>query len=459
MLKGCLDKKDFTWTKEVDKAFEDLKIYIEKLPTLVAPKAGENLIVYLAASKECISAVLMAERGNDQRPVYFVSRVLQGAELNYLIMEKVVLALIHAARRLKIYFQAHNIMVMTNKPIRLLLSKPEKSMRVARWAIELGEYAIEFKPRNIVKAQLLADFLAETKEKDEEIDFKEKQQIDQTTRWKLYTNGASRCDGSRAGLMVVSPEGTEFTYALKFEFTSTNNEAEYEAVIAGLCIAKEMKIEEITVFVDSQLVSNQVNGSYEAKHDHTKQIQITKDLLKNFRHSEVQYIRRNQNKKADTLSKLASLTFEHLTKKVLVEKLAKKSIHKNKVAEAIVEEENSWMTSIIEYLVSGILPADKKLARKFRVKASNYRIIDRILYTRSFLTPWLRCVGLKQGKKVIREIYGGACGLHAGPRSLVAKITTLDITGHLCIETQRKLSKVVMHAKSTRESPGYQNKT
>ncbi|GJR17246.1 reverse transcriptase domain-containing protein [Tanacetum coccineum] len=229
-LKGYLDKKDFTWTKEVDKAFEDLKRYIEKLPTLVAPKAEENLIVYLAASKECISAVLMAERGKDQRPIYFVSRVLQGAELNYLIMEKLVLALIHAARRLKIYFQARNIM-----------------------AIKLGEHAIEFKPRNAVKAQILADFLAETKEEDEETDFKEKQQIDQTTRWKLYTDGASSCDGSRAGLMVVSPEGMEFTYALKFEFTSTNNKAEYEVVIAGLCIAKEMKIEEITVFVDSQL--------------------------------------------------------------------------------------------------------------------------------------------------------------------------------------------------------------
>ncbi|GJW36474.1 reverse transcriptase domain-containing protein [Tanacetum coccineum] len=194
-LKGCLDKKDFTWTREVDKAFEEMKRYIEKLPTLVAPKAGENLIVYLAASKE----------------------------------------------------------------------------EVARWAIELGEHEIEFKLRNAIKAQILADFLAETKEEDEETDFKEKQQTKQTTRWKLYTDGASSGDGSEAGLIIVSPEGTEFTYALKFEFTTTNNEAEYEAVIARLCIAREMKIKEVTVFVDSQLAANQVNGSYEAKHDYTKQ--------------------------------------------------------------------------------------------------------------------------------------------------------------------------------------------
>ncbi|GKE21239.1 reverse transcriptase domain-containing protein [Tanacetum coccineum] len=195
-------------TREADKAFEEMKRYIEKLPTLVAPKAGENLIVYLAASKECINAVLMAERGKDQRPIYFVSRVLHGAELNYPIMEKLVLALIYATRGLKRYFQAHNITVLTNKPIRLLLSKPKKSGRVARWAIELGEHKIEFKPRNAVKAQILTDFLAETKEEDEEMDLQEKQQPEQTTRWKLYTDGASSGDGSRAGLMVVSPEGT-----------------------------------------------------------------------------------------------------------------------------------------------------------------------------------------------------------------------------------------------------------
>nr|GEX98159.1 reverse transcriptase domain-containing protein [Tanacetum cinerariifolium] len=87
-LKGYMKKKDFTWTREAEKAFEEIKKYIEKLPTLMAPRAGEGLIVYLAASKECINAVLMAERGKDQIPIYFVSRVLHGAELNYPTMEK-----------------------------------------------------------------------------------------------------------------------------------------------------------------------------------------------------------------------------------------------------------------------------------------------------------------------------------------------------------------------------------
>ncbi|GJQ90294.1 reverse transcriptase domain-containing protein [Tanacetum coccineum] len=103
----------------------------------------------------------------------------------------------------------------------------------------------------------------------------------------------------------------------------------------------------------------------------------------------------------------------------------KKSIYEKQAEEATAKEGTSWMTPIMEYLVSGILPADKKLERKIRVKAPNYRIIDGILYKRSFLTTWLRCVGPKQAKNAIKEIHRRSCGLHAGPRSLVAKITTL----------------------------------
>nr|GEW14751.1 reverse transcriptase domain-containing protein [Tanacetum cinerariifolium] len=233
-----------------------------------------------------------------------------------------------------------------------------------------------------------------TQEKDDEEDFQSQEEKGKSTGWKLYTDGASGNDGFRVGLMIVSPEGMEITYALKFEFTATNNEAKYKDIKAGILIAKEMKIEEITVFVDSQLVANQVNRSYEEKHHHIKQyLQITKELLKSFRRFKVQYIIRNQDKKEYALRKLASLTFKHLTKKVLVEKLANKSIYEKQLAEETTKEENSWMTPIVEYLISGILPADKKTARKIRERS------------------------------MIREIHEGSCRLHAGPRSIVAKAT------------------------------------
>ncbi|GJZ38167.1 reverse transcriptase domain-containing protein [Tanacetum coccineum] len=127
--------------------------------------------------------------------------------------------------------------------MRLLLLKPEKSRRIARWAIELKEHEIEFKPKNTIKAQILTDFLVETQEEDDEATFQSQGDKGKNTGWKLYTDGASNSDGSGAGLMIVSPKGMKFTYSLKFEFTATNNEAKYEAIIACLRISKEMKME------------------------------------------------------------------------------------------------------------------------------------------------------------------------------------------------------------------------
>ncbi|GJW54171.1 hypothetical protein Tco_0098256 [Tanacetum coccineum] len=188
----------------------------------------------------------------------------------------------------------------------------EEMKRTVRWAIELGEHEIEYKPRNTIKAQFLTNFLADTQEEDDKTDFQNQEEKGKNTRWRLYTDRASSDNDSWA---------------------------------------------------------------------------------------------RNQNKKADALRKLAALKFEHLPKKVLVEKLANKSIYEKQVAEVATKEENSWMTPIVKYLISGILPADKQIARKIRIKAQNYRIIDKILYKRSFLTPWLR--------------------LHTRQISILAKVTTL----------------------------------
>ncbi|GKA71928.1 hypothetical protein Tco_0778144 [Tanacetum coccineum] len=76
------------------------------------------------------------------------------------------------------------------------------------------------------RAQILVDFLVETQEEDEETDFQNEEEKGRNTGWKLYTDGESSDDGFRAGLMIDSPEGMEFTYALKLEYTAINNEAE-----------------------------------------------------------------------------------------------------------------------------------------------------------------------------------------------------------------------------------------
>ncbi|GJW70761.1 reverse transcriptase domain-containing protein [Tanacetum coccineum] len=150
-LKKCTKKSDLQWTQEAEAAFKQIKKLIAELPMLTAPKEKEELIIYLAAAKEAISAVLMTEREGKQIPVYFVSRALRGPEINYNPMEKLVLALLSASKRLKRYFQAHAIVVITDQLIKQLLPNLEISGRMLKWKFELEGYDIQYRPRASIK--------------------------------------------------------------------------------------------------------------------------------------------------------------------------------------------------------------------------------------------------------------------------------------------------------------------
>ncbi|GJZ64543.1 reverse transcriptase domain-containing protein [Tanacetum coccineum] len=230
VLKRCKGKKTIHWTDEADKAFKEIKKFVQDLPTLTAPRAGETLTMYLNASKESINVMLFAKRSEGKILIYFVSRVLQGAELNYPALEKLILALVHAPRRLRRYFQAYMIMVPTGTPIKQALTGPKKTGRVAKWAIKLGEHDIIFLKRD--EREMPADFLLEIPFDDSEKKVKEKEVSNPSNEWKLYTDRASSLAGTGAGLMLIDPAGKEYTYALCFEFETTNNDAEYEALLA-----------------------------------------------------------------------------------------------------------------------------------------------------------------------------------------------------------------------------------
>ncbi|GJY10583.1 reverse transcriptase domain-containing protein [Tanacetum coccineum] len=421
-LKKCTKKSDFQWTPEAEEAFKQMKKLIAELPTLTAPREHEELIIYLAAAKEAISAVLMTDREGRQIPVYFVSRTLRGPEVNYTPMEKLVLALLSASKRLKRYFQAHTVVVITNQPIKQLLSSSEISGRMLKWKFELEGYDIQYRPRTAIKGQILADFIVERPEEESPDELMAEPEV-LPEPWTLFTDGSSCVDGSGAGLILTNPEGAEFTYAMRFRFEATNNEAEYEALIAGLRIAEQMGVKNLQANVDSRLVANQVNGSYIAKESGMVQyLNKVKTLAKSFKEFSIKQIPRSENKKADALSKIASTSFAHLNKQVLVEELKEKSINEKEILDVVEEEGNTWMTPISEYLTKEILPEDRKKARAVRRKAARYAMINGTLYKKSFLGPWLRCVGPLQANYVLREIHEGSCSMHSGPRSVVAKV-------------------------------------
>nr|GEW75428.1 reverse transcriptase domain-containing protein [Tanacetum cinerariifolium] len=286
-----------------------------------------------------------------------------------------------------------------------------------------GKLASLNRPRTSVKGQILADFLIEI--------LGDVPQAALTTAaqkepWTLFTDGSSCLDGSGAGLILTNLEGVEFTYALRFQFAASNNEAEYEALFAGLRIAKQMGVKNIQVNVDSKLVANQVLGTYVAKEDNMiKYMEIVRGLVSGFTTFSISQVPRSKNKQADALSKITSISFAHLSKQVLVEVLENKSIKEKEVAAVIEEDGPTWMTQIADYLKDGVLPGDNKEAKKLRLKARQYELMEGVLYRRSFLTPWLRCIGLLQADYVIREIHEGSCSMHVGPRSVVAKAIRL----------------------------------
>ncbi|XP_021986933.1 uncharacterized protein LOC110883510 [Helianthus annuus] len=375
VLKDCLQTDRFKWTSETEAAFQEMKTYICQLPTLATPVPGEHLLLYLSASKTTISAVMMVEREGKQIPIYFISRTLKGPEERYMPLEKLALALVFASRRLRRYFQGHKITLMTDQPLQKVLRRPELSGRLAKWAIELGEHSFEFKPRTAMKGQILADFLAEVPEDEEKkllkweaLERKEKEEEDKAV-WKIFTDGASSEEGSGAGITLISPEGVELTYAIRLDFENINNTAEYEALLAGMRLARKMKAKNVEASTDSQLVVKQYQGEYEAKDSTMAQyVAKAKEMAEAFETFELKYIPRGRNRKSDALSKLASVAFDHLAREVKVEVLATPSLGAEEVA-AVENAQETWMTPTVKFLRDGTLPEGDGAPRKVRVKA------------------------------------------------------------------------------------------
>nr|GEY70937.1 hypothetical protein [Tanacetum cinerariifolium] len=247
------------------------------------------------------------------------------------------------------------------------------------------------------KGQILADFINEIPMGTRHVEACNSVGEEYPKGWTLYTDGASSQKGVGAGLVLIDPSGTEYTYAIRLNFPSTNNEAKYEAHLAGLRIARKMKVQTLDVQVDSKLVACQMNGELVASNEGMeKYMAKAKEQAALFKKFSIKNIPRNQNQKADVLSKLASVAFNHLAKEILVEVLNSKSVDVQEVSTIVKET--------------------------LRKKIGQYVVEDGVLFKKSYLSPMLRCVGPLQANCIIREVHEGACGMHAGASSVEAKI-------------------------------------
>ena len=141
----------FVWTQECEETFHKLKEYLTSPSVLCKPQPNTPLRLYFAVIDRAISSVLVQEQDQVQKPIYFVSKVLQGPEVRYQALEKAALMVVFSARRLCHYLQSFTVVVMTNLPIHKVLQKPDVAGRMVRWAVELSEFDIQYEPRGPIK--------------------------------------------------------------------------------------------------------------------------------------------------------------------------------------------------------------------------------------------------------------------------------------------------------------------
>ena len=192
-----------------------------------------------------------------------MSKSLNETEVRYLLLEKAILAVVHATKKLPHYFQAYTMVVLTQLPLKSVLRNADYTRRVAKWGTILGAFDIKYMPRTSIKGQVLADLVVEFVECPEEVEMGSEALVERLVGvasiqglppWALYVDGAASQRGSGVGVVLVSLEKITIEKSSRLNFSATNNEAEYEALLRGMMMVQKMGGKAVRVFSDSKLV-------------------------------------------------------------------------------------------------------------------------------------------------------------------------------------------------------------
>ncbi|XP_010513419.1 PREDICTED: uncharacterized protein LOC104789418 [Camelina sativa] len=432
LLRG---NKDFHWDEECEIAFRQLKEYLTCHPVLVKPEDGETLYLYVSVSSSAVSGVLVRDDRGDQKPIFYTSKSLNDAESRYPTLEKLALAVIVAARKLRPYFQSHSIVVFTDQPLRTILHSLLQSGRMVKWAVKLSEYDIEYRSRPSLKSQVLADFITEL---SPELD----DPTSAVEQWTMFVDGSSTNQGSGVGLILRSLIGEILEQALKLNFKASNNETEYEAVLAELRLALGLGVKHLQVFCDSQLVVSQFSGKFDAKNKRMGAYrQVVRTLSGEFTSFSLTKVPRNENASADALAALANRSDPKLRRTIPIECIEAPSIDPDsqialinddpilmEVDEPIedmadiTEPPEDWQLEIKLYISDGTVPADQWAARRLKARSARYILLDGELFRRSASGVFLTFVTQDEAERIMMEVHEGEGGNHYGGRALALKI-------------------------------------
>uniref|UniRef100_A0A2N9IBY4 RNA-directed DNA polymerase n=1 Tax=Fagus sylvatica TaxID=28930 RepID=A0A2N9IBY4_FAGSY len=357
----------FKWDDKCVSAFEDLKRYLSSSLLLSNP---------------------------------YTSKTMTEAETHYPPLEKVGLALITAADKLPQYFQAHTVYLVTQYPVQAMFNKADFTGRIWKWGAKISALGANQRPKK-------------TRPTD-------------TGWWKVYVDGASNSKGSGTGVVIITPDETVIEQSIRLNFKASNNEAEYEAVLAGLKSAKTLGARRLIVYCDSLLVASQISGEYMARDERMSAYLLkVQTAMTDFETVKIEQIGRNLNNHADALATLASVLSADFKRFIPIETLTTPSIDQPANYVNAITVGPCWMDPYVTYLKEGVLPEQKKEAEIIRRKAARFWLSkDLKLYRRSFSGPYLLCVHPDIIEDLLYEIHEGICGSHTGGRSLAHRALT-----------------------------------
>jgi len=217
--------KGFIWNESCEEAFKQLKRYLSEPSVLAKREFGEQLFLYIAVSESAVTGVQVRVERSDKRPIFYVSKSFSDAETRYPMMEKLALAVVTAARKLRPYFQSHPIVVLTSLPLRTILHSPTQSGRLGKWAIELSEFDLEFRARTSLNSTM-----------------------DTSRQWGFIKTWV------RSRNLSDAPTGEVLEQSFRLAFNASNNEAEYESLLVGLRLAVGVGVRNLHAHYDSQQI-------------------------------------------------------------------------------------------------------------------------------------------------------------------------------------------------------------
>jgi ribonuclease HI len=488
----------FSWTVKAQEALNKLKASLTHAPILTPPQDSEPLYLYVAATTQVVSAVIVVERTEEghalpvQRPVYYISEVLSETKVCYPEVQKLLYAVVLVRRKLRHYFEAHLVTVVSSFPLGEIIRNPDAASRIAKWSVELKGETLAYTPRKAIKSQILADFVAEW------MDTQLPPPQIQAECWTLYFDGSVMKTGAGASLLFVSPLGEHMRYAVCLHFPTSNKMAEYEALLCGLEITIEIGIKRLNVRGDSQLVIDQVMKNASCHDDKMEAYcKAVRALEDKFYGIELNHVPRRYNEEADELAKIASGRIT-VPPNVFARDIAQPPVNlephpsncgessgapssptgaepmdedpSNEAyvlsllegygadeAEAMDVEpapsEVDWRDKYIAWMDRGELPSDRSEAWRIARMAKSFTLVDGELYKRAASGILQRCVPIPQGCELLRDIHTGVCGHHAAPAPSWATRFTRAFTGPPRSLTSARSCAPVKGASSTPVRP------